>query len=456
MLDNLSQSLKETIRKITKASYIDKDIVEDLVRDIQRALLKSDVNVQLALEISRKVQERALNEKPPEGMSPRNYVIKIIYEELVSLLGKEKEIKLRPQKIMLVGLYGHGKTTTAGKIGRFFQRKGLPVHLVACDVHRPAASEQLEQIGKQLNIPVFSIKGEKDARRIVKEYLKEMKNDEVVIFDTSGRHDLEQDLIQELKDLKDLIKPDEVFLVLDATIGQLAGREAKAFKDAVNITGVILTKLDGTAKGGGALSAVAATGAPIAFIGTGEHLEDLEIFDPKRFISRILGLGDLQTLLETAKEMEIDEKKAEETAEKLMSGKFNLKDMYDIWEQMARPGILQKIFNSIPSFTLPGSEKIDNSFMEQSEQKLNKYRVILDSMTYEELENPEIIKGTRIERIARGSGSKPEDVRQLLKEFNNMVKAMKNMKGNRKMLRLMKRQFGKNLPDLEEKEDQGS
>ncbi len=256
--------------------------------------------------------------------------------------------------------------------------------------------------------------------------------------------------------MKDIIKPDEVFLVLDATIGQLAGREAKAFKDAVDITGVILTKLDGTAKGGGALSAVAATGAPIAFIGTGEHLEDLEIFDPKRFISRILGLGDLQTLLETAKEMEIDEKKAEGTAEKLMSGKFNLKDMYDIWEQMARPGILQKIFNSIPSFTLPGSEKIDNSFMEQSEQKLNKYRIILDSMTYEELENPEIIKGTRIERIAKGSGSKPEDVRQLLKEFNNMVRAMKNMKGNRKMLRLMKKQFGKNLPDLEEKEDQGS
>jgi signal recognition particle subunit FFH/SRP54 (srp54) len=307
----------------------------------------------------------------------------------------------------------------------------------------------------QLNIPVFSIKGENDAKKIVSEYLKIHKGNEVAIFDTSGRHDLEESLIDELKVLKEIIQPDEIFLVLDSTIGQMAGKQAKSFNDAVGITGVILTKMDGTAKGGGALSAVAETGAPIAFIGTGEHLDDIEIFDPKRFISRLLGLGDLQTLLETAKDLEIDEEKAEKTAEKLLSGKFNLKDMYEIWEQVSRPGILQKIFNSIPTFSLPGSEKIDDSFMEKSEEKLKKYRVILDSMTYEELENPEIIKGTRIERIARGSGTRPEDVRELLKEFNNMVKAMKNMKGNRKMMRLLKKQFGKEIPGLED-ENQGS
>ncbi|MBD6955532.1 MAG: signal recognition particle protein Srp54 [Thermoplasmata archaeon] len=455
MLEGLGQSLRETIRKITRASYVDREIVDDVVRDIQRALLKSDVNVQLALRISKKVQDRALNEKPPEGMSPRNYIIRIIYEELVSILGKGKEIKLVPQKIMLVGLYGHGKTTTAGKIARFFMRKGLAVHLVACDVHRPAAMEQLEQIGAQLNVPVFSMRGENDATRIAKEYLKIHRGNEVAIFDTSGRHDLEDSLIQELKILKEIIKPDEIFLVLDATIGQMAGRQAKAFNEAVGITGVILTKMDGTAKGGGALSAVAETGAPIAFIGTGEHLDDIEIFDPKRFISRLLGLGDLQTLLETAKELEIDEKEAEKTAEKLLSGKFNLKDMYEIWEQVSKPGILQKIFSSIPTFSLPGGEKLDDSFMEKSEEKLKKYRVILDSMTYEELENPGIIKGTRIDRIARGSGTRPEDVRELLKEFNNMVNAMKNMKGNRKMMRLLKKQFGKEMPGLDE-ENQGS
>ncbi|MEM3259238.1 MAG: signal recognition particle protein Srp54 [Thermoplasmata archaeon] len=449
MLESLGQSLKETIRKITKASFIDKEIVEDVVRDIQRALLKSDVNVQLALKISQRVQQRALNEKPPEGMSPRNYIIKIIYEELTSILGNGKDIKLKPQKIMLVGLYGHGKTTTAGKIARFFMRKGLSVHLVACDVHRPAAMEQLEQIGMALNIPVFYEKGENNAERIVKDFLKIYKGNEVAIFDTSGRHDLEESLIIELKSLKEIIKPDEVFLILDATIGQMAGKQAKSFNDAVGITGVILTKMDGTAKGGGALSAVAETGAPIAFIGTGEHLDDIEIFDPKRFISRLLGLGDLQTLLETAKEIEMDEEKAEKTAEKLLSGKFNLMDMYEIWEQMSRPGILQKIFNSLPTFSIPGTEKIDENFMEKSEEKLKKYRVILDSMTYEELENPEIIKGTRIDRIARGSGVKPEEVRELLKEFNNMVKAMKNMKGNRKLMKVLKKQFGKELPGLD-------
>ncbi|MEM4395468.1 MAG: signal recognition particle protein Srp19, partial [Thermoplasmata archaeon] len=285
--------------------------------------------------------------------------------------------------------------------------------------------------------------------RIVKDFLKIYKGNEVAIFDTSGRHDLEESLIIELKSLKEIIKPDEVFLILDATIGQMAGKQAKSFNDAVGITGVILTKMDGTAKGGGALSAVAETGAPIAFIGTGEHLDDIEIFDPKRFISRLLGLGDLQTLLETAKEIEMDEEKAEKTAEKLLSGKFNLMDMYEIWEQMSRPGILQKIFNSLPTFSIPGTEKIDENFMEKSEEKLKKYRVILDSMTYEELENPEIIKGTRIDRIARGSGVKPEEVRELLKEFNNMVKAMKNMKGNRKLMKVLKKQFGKELPGLD-------
>ncbi len=453
MLENLGQSLKEAIRKITKSSYIDKNIVQEVVRDIQRALLKSDVDVYLALDISKKVEERALNEKPPEGMSPRNYLVKIIYEELVSLIGKGKEINLKPHRIMLVGLYGHGKTTTAGKLARFYVRKGLNVHLIGCDVHRPAAMEQLEQIGKMINVPVFLIKGEKDPRKIAKTYLNESRGDAVEIFDTSGRDALDNDLINELKDMKEIIKPQEIYLVVDASIGQQAGKQAKAFHDAVGITGVILTKMDGTAKGGGALSAVAKTGAPIVFIGTGEHLENLEVFDPKRYISRLLGLGDLQTLMETVQEMNIDEKKAEQTAEKLLSGKFNLKDMYDIWEQFSRPGIMERIFNAIPTFSLPGGDKIDNDFIQQSEEKLKKYRTILDSMTYEELENPDIIKGTRIERIARGSGMKEEDVRELLKEYNKMLKAIKEMKGNRKMMRILRKQFGKNIPGLEEEDD---
>ncbi len=445
MLDTLAESLKDVFKKITKSSSIDKDTVEELVRDIQRALLKADVKVQIALDVSRRVKERALNEKPPPGMSIQNFILKIVYEELASMLGKPKDIRLSPQKIMLVGLYGHGKTTTAGKLARFFQRKGLSVYLVACDTHRPGAVEQLEQIGDQLSIPVFSLKGENDPVKIVGNYLKRDISKYVSIFDTSGRHSLNEDLIEEMKKLKELINPDEIFLIVDATIGQQAEKQAMAFKEAIGITGVIITKLDGSAKGGGALSAVAATGAPVVFIGVGEHLDDLEYFDPKRFIARILGLGDMKALMEISKELNMDEEETEKTVEKMMSGKINLKDMYDIWEQISRPGILQKLFNSLPMMNIPGSDKINKDFMDQSVEKIRKYRIILDSMTNEELENPDIIKGSRISRIARGAGVSEEEVRILLKDFNNMVKMMKGMKGNRKMIKMLRKQMGKEL-----------
>jgi len=438
MLDSLGESLRNTIRKISKAGYVDESLIKEIVRDIQRALLKADVEVHLALKLSKNVEKRALEEKPPSGMSHRDFLIKIIYEELVAILGKEKEIPLKPQKIMLVGLYGQGKTTTAGKLARYFHKKGLSVVLVACDVHRPAAYDQLKQIGEQVNVPVFGIPGEKDARKIAKEAVKKVKDYQVQIFDTSGRHALEDDLIEEIKDLKEIIHPDEIFLVLDATIGQQAGKQAKAFHDAVGVTGVIITKMDGSAKGGGALSAVAATGAPVVFIGTGEHLEDLEHFNPTRFISRLLGMGDLETLLETAKELELKEEEAEKVMERMMSGKFNLKDMYEVWEQMAKPGILQKILYSLPFFKMGD---IDKGMVEESEEKLRKYRIIMDSMTYEELENPEIIKASRIRRIARGSGRSEQEVRALLKEYNRMKKTMKQMRGNRKLMRALRKQL---------------
>jgi len=438
MLNSLGESLRNTLRKISKAGYVDESLIKEVVRDIQRALLKADVEVHLALKLSKNVERRALKEKPPSGMSHRDFLIKIIYEELVAILGKEKEVPLKPQKIMLVGLYGQGKTTTAGKLAKYFHKKGLSVALVACDVHRPAAYEQLKQIGEQLNVPVFGIPGEKDARKIAKEAMRRTRDAQVKIFDTSGRHALEEDLIEEIKDLKEIIQPDEIFLVLDATIGQQAGKQAKAFHDAVGITGVIITKMDGSAKGGGALSAVATTGAPVVFIGTGEHLDDLEHFNPTRFISRLLGMGDLETLLETAKELELQEEEAEKVMERMMSGRFNLKDMYEIWEQMAKPGLMQKILYSLPFFKMGD---IDKSMVEESEEKLRKYRIIMDSMTYEELENPEIIKASRIRRIAMGSGRSEKEVRALLKEYNRMKKAMKQMRGNRKLMRALRKQL---------------
>ena len=446
MLDSLGASLRDTIRKITKAGYVDKALIKEVVRDIQRALLKGDVDVHLALKLSKNVERRALEEKPPSGMSYRDFLIKIIYEELVAILGKEKEIQLKPQKIMLVGLYGQGKTTTAGKLAKYFHDKGLSVVMVACDVHRPAAYDQLKQIGEKLNIPVFGIPGERDARKIAKEAIKKTRDYQIKIFDTSGRHALEDDLIQEMEDLKKIIEPDEIFLVLDATIGQQAGKQAKAFHDAVGITGVIITKMDGSAKGGGALSAVATTGAPVVFIGTGEHLEDFEHFNPTRFISRLLGMGDLETLLETAKKLEIEEEKASKVMERMMSGKFNLKDMYDIWEQMAKPGILQKLLYSLPFYRMG---EIDKNLVEESEEKIRRYRVILDSMTYEELENPEIIKGSRIRRIAIGSGKDEQEVRNLLKEYHKMKRMMKEMRGNRKLMRTLRRQLKGGNIDLQ-------
>ncbi len=296
VLENLGQSLRDAIKKIANASHVDQKLVKEVVKDVQRALLQADVNVKLVLSMTKELESRALTEKPPPGMSSREHVIRIVYEELVKILGKPKEIPAKPQRILMVGLYGQGKTTTTGKIGKDLQKRGMKVGLVAADVHRPAAYDQLTQIGKKLNIPVFGDPKEKNAVKIAKRALKEFEGFDVIIFDTSGRHALEDDLIREIKDVAKIVDAEQKILILDAQTGQQAGPQAKAFHDAVGLTGVVITKLDGTAKGGGALSAVAETGAPICYIGVGEHLEDIERFDPDRFISRLLGMGDIKSL----------------------------------------------------------------------------------------------------------------------------------------------------------------
>ena len=394
------------------------------------------MNVKLVLELTKEVERRSLTEKPPAGMSSREHVIKIIYEELVKILGEQRTIPLSRQVIMMIGLYGQGKTTTAGKLGRYFHKKGLKVGLIAADVHRPAAYDQLKQIGDKLGIPVHGNRDAKDAARIVSEGLKQFSGTDVIIIDTSGRHALEDDLIQEIKDVANLARSDERILVLDAATGQQAGPQAKAFHDAVGVTSVILTKMDGTAKGGGALSAVAQTKASIVFIGTGEHLEDIEPFEPARFISRLLGMGDIQTLLEKAQES-MTEEEALETTKKIMSGRFTLREMYDQMEMLTKMGPIKKIVSMLPG--MPGlTDKID---VEESQQRLWKFKVIMDSMTEEEMEDPRIIKSTRILRIARGSGVDPKDVRELLRQYNISKKAVKGFLGNRKLRRQLLKQF---------------
>jgi signal recognition particle subunit SRP54 len=439
VLEGLGGSLRDTLRKIANARFIDKDLIKSVVKDIQRALLQADVNVKLVLNLTKVMERRALTERPPAGMSSREHVIRIIYEELVNILGETKDVQLKKQIILMVGLYGQGKTTTAGKLGKYFQRKGLRPGLIAGDTHRPAAYDQLKQLAESINVPFYGDPKEKKAVKVVKNGLKELKDYDVLIVDTSGRHSLEDELIDEIKSIAKVTKPSEVILVMDGAIGQQAGPQAKAFHEAVNITGVILTKLDGTAKGGGALSAVSETKAPIVFIGTGEHINDLEKFVSPRCISRLLGMGDIQTLLEKAEEV-VDKEKAEETAKKLLSGKFTLMEMREQLDMMSGMGPLKKVLSMLP--LMPGvPDKIPDSEMYQTQDRLEKFKHIMDSMTEEEMLNPKLLKSSRIARIARGSGCEPKDVKELLKYYNQTRKMLKGFSSNRKMRKALMKQL---------------
>jgi len=442
VLDDLGKSLKGTLQKIASAVTIDSKLIKEIVRDIQRALLQSDVNVKLVLALSKKIEKRALEEKPPAGMSGREHVIHIVHGELVDILGDSGKRPSKKQIIMMTGLYGNGKTTSCGKIATYFKKKGLRPAVIAGDVHRPAAYEQLHQIAKQVDIPFYGEKDEKNAVKVVKNGLEKFKrSSDVIIVDTSGRHKLEDDLIDEMKDIFKATKPDEKLLVMDAAVGQQAGSQAKAFNDAVNITGIVLTKMDGTAKGGGALSAAAEVGAPIVFIGTGEHARDLEKFDPSRFISRLLGMGDIKTLLEKAEES-MKGKDAEKTARRMMSGKFTLHDMKEQMSMLSGMGPLNKIAEMLPGGFAGKVKGID---MDNTQDKLAKFKIIMDSITDKEMDDPTIVKASRVKRIARGSGLENKDVKELLKYYNMTKRMMKGFSSNRKMRKgLMKQlQIGK-------------
>lgn len=445
VLEKLGSSLREALRKIAGASYVDESLIKEIVRDIQRALIQADVNVQLSLTITRELQRRALEEKPPAGMSPREHVVRIIYEELVKILGAAREVPIQKQRILLVGLYGQGKTTTAGKLAKFFQKKGLSVGLVAADVHRPAAYDQLKQLAEQINAAFYGSPKEKDAVKIAKQGVKALEAMDVLIVDSSGRHALEPDLIREIESVGKALQASERLLVLDATVGQQAGPQAKAFHDAVDITGVIITKLDGTAKGGGALSAVAEVKAPIVFIGVGEKIDDLEKFEPPRFISRLLGMGDLETLLERAQEA-IDAEKAEALTKKIMAGKFTLHEMYEQIDMLTDMGPMRKLASLIPGV----SGKMKDADLESTQARLRRFKIIMDSMTDEEMTDPKLVKSSRVQRIAHGAGVSPREVKELLRNYEMSRKAIKGFAGNRKMRKQLLQQLeasGLNLGD---------
>ncbi len=425
MLGNLGENLTNTMKKLAGMSVIDKKVVKEVVKDIQRALIQSDVNIQLVLKLSKKIEDRALNEEPPKGITPREHVIRIIYEEMVELLGSEaQELKIdaKPFKILFLGLQGSGKTTTIGKLCYYLQKKGFSPAIVCTDTWRPAAYEQLKQLTDEMQIQLYGDPENKDALDLAEKGLKKFKNQKIIIFDTAGRHSNEADLIEEMNRLDKIIEPNESILVIDGTIGQQAGEQAKAFSEATDIGSIIITKLDGTAKGGGALSAVAETGAPIKFIGTGERIDEFEAFDPERFISRLLGMGDIRSLIEKAEEV-IDEDIATETMNAMLSGKFTLKDMQNQFEMMNSMGPMNKVMNMIPGL----SGKIPKEASQMTEDTIEHFKVIMSSMTDEEMENPKIIKHSRIQRISRGAGVSESDVKDLLKYYNNTKKAMKGI-----------------------------
>ncbi len=435
VLESLSDALRNALKKIALLGRIDEASIKEVVRDIQRALLKADVNVKLVLRVTNNIEKRALSEKVPPGINPREHVIRILYDELVQVMGQGRSLPLDKQRIMLVGIYGQGKTTSAAKIARFLQKKGLKVGLVQADTHRPGAYDQLKQLAGQIGASFYGDKEEKNSVKLVKRLLAQTEKKDVLIIDTSGRHRLEKDLIDEMKSIAEVGKPGERLLIVDSTMGQAAGEQAKAFHEAIGLTGVVLTKMDGSAKGGGALSSVAETEAQIVFVGTGEKPDDIEIFDSTRFVSQLLGMGDLRTLLEKAQET-TDMGKAEETAKKIMSGKFTLRDMYDQMETVMKMGSLKRIMDLLPIKAFP--KEVD---AEQSQALLKKFKVIMDSMTEAELEEPKIIKSSRIKRIAGGAGVKEEDVKLLLRQYNASKKAVKGVMSNRRARKALMKQL---------------
>lgn len=426
-LENLGKSLNDAIKKLLRLAVVDEKAVKELVRDLQRALLQSDVNVNLVLQISQAVEKRSLEEKLPPGISRREHVIKVLYEELTRFLGEEPSrlgIELgKTHVMMLVGIQGTGKTTAAVKLSRFYQKRGMRPAIICADTYRPGAYEQLKQLADRVSVPVYGEPSSNNALKIVKkgmESFTDQKHD-LIIVDTAGRHKDERDLMSEMKKLAEQIKPDEIVLAIDASIGQAAMSQATAFNEATKIGSIFVTKLDGTAKGGGALSAVAATKTRIKFVGTGEKTDDIEQFIPSDFVGRLLGMGDIKALVERVREAEIVV--PERKARAFLEGKFTLKDMYDQMVAVRKMGPLKKLMGMVP-----GGMNLPDDAMETAERKLDSWRVIIQSMTKGEIEDPKLVDSSRARRIARGSGTSDKEVKEMINQYFMMKKMMKSMK----------------------------
>jgi signal recognition particle subunit SRP54 len=453
MLDNLRTGLRSAIKKIVRASDINEDLINSLCKDVQRALLQSDVNVKLVLELTNRIRDRAINEEPVKGLTRKDHVITILYGELATLLGysgqtiknidksqyqDEKIIDFEPDKqnvVLMLGIQGSGKTTVTAKVARWLLKHGFSVGVIGADTWRPGALTQLKMNCSRINVEVYGDETNSNAIDIVKNGLEHFKiqNIDVIIIDTAGRHKEESSLLEEMREMRNAIHPELVLLVIDGTIGQQAFNQAKAFHEAAAVGGIIVTKLDGTAKGGGVLAASAVTGAKVLFVGTGERIDDLEVFSPTSFVGRILGMGDVKAILEMARGLELQAD--ENQAKRLLSGKMTIEDFYAQMENVGRMGIRNVIDN------LPGmSGMVKEEQLDALEAKMEKWRFIIQSMTKDEKKNPEIINESRRKRVARGSGLTEHEVKELVKQYNGSKTLMKQSKG--RQMQGMLRKFG--------------
>src|SRR3989449_1578893 len=437
MFDSLSSKLQNAFRNLRGLGKISESNVADAWREVRVALLDADVNFKVVRDFIDRVKTKSLGQEVIQSIQPGQQIIKIIYDELVELLGSSNaslNLSHNPSSIIMVGLHGSGKTTSSGKLARLLQRQGRAPMLVAADVYRPAAMDQLATLGQQLGVPAFIRKGETDVLKIARESFDAARaqNRNTLIFDTAGRLQIDEPLVQELVRLRDLIKPQETLLVLDAATGQEAVNVATHFGQALNITGSILTKLDGDARGGAALSLKAVTGKPIKFAGIGEKLEDFEPFHPERMASRILGMGDVVSLVEKAAEA-VDMDEALRLEEKMRKGQFTLDDFLDQLRQMKKLGPLESIINMLPG----GSEAIKGADLSKQEKEFRHMEAMICGMTPQERHHPHILNAKRRQRIAKGSGVSVTELNTMLNKFLQMQQMMKKMGKFQKMMARM-------------------
>ena len=438
MLDNLKTSLRAAIKKIVNSSGIDEELIKELAKDVQRALLQADVNVKLVLEISKNIEKRSLEESPPPGLSRKDHIVKILYDELAKLLGTENKFSFKAgklNKVLMLGIQGSGKTSMTSKLAKFLTKQGYRVAVIGADTYRPGALIQLKTMCERAKIEVYGEEKNKDSPQVVKNGLKHFgsSNLDIILIDTAGRHKEEKDLLDEMTQITKVANPDLALLVVDGTIGQQCYNQAEAFHKVVPVGGIVVTKLDSTAKGGGAIAASSATGAQIMYIGTGERIDDIEQFSPTRFVGRLLGMGDIQAVLDLAKRLETE---ADEVRlKRISSGKMNMDDFYYQLEEVTKVGSIQSLLDNMPGL----SGHVKEGQLDQMEDRVQKWRYIIQSMTKQEKEDPDIINASRVKRIARGSGWPEHEVKDLIKNYKNSKHMMKASKGRQMqgMLRKM-------------------